>query len=199
MKKWIALLMAAVMTLTLVACTGNENPDSTDNTAVSEEETAPEVQIPASAVEILENIWNSYGEDEKFYVMGGDAVNPVDNAPGTVNVAETDFLVYNLKVPEGETANITDAASMIHGMLANNFTSGVYRVEDARAFADAMHEALGSTQWICGMPDEMTIAVIADTYVVVAYGVSDAMSSFDRYLTAAYPNAQTVYHEAVIE
>lgn len=199
MKKWIALLMAAIIMLTLVACTGNETPETTDQTESQETETTPEVQVPGSAVEILETIWNGYGEDEKFYVMGGDTVTPVDNAPGTVSLTETDFLVYNLKVPEGEIANITDAASMIHGMLANNFTCGVYRVEDAQTFANTMHDAVSGTQWVCGMPDEMIVAVIADAYVVVAYGVGEAMTSFNTQLSAAYPDAQIVYHEAVVE
>lgn len=198
MKKLIALLMIAALVMSLAAC-GNGNTEPTGTTAGQEEETTPEVQVPASAVEILENIWALYGEDEQFYAMGGDTVTPVDNAPGAVDVTGTDFLTYNLKVPEGEIANITDAASLIHGMLANNFTCGVYRVADAAAFAEAMRTSVLGTQWICGMPELITVAIIGGEYVLVAYGITDAIEPFNAHLLEAYPDAQIVCNDAVVE
>lgn len=189
MKKLVSLLLAAVMVLSMAACTGNTgNAEGTE---------APEVNVPASALEILENVWAAFAEEEKFYVMGGDYNNPVDNAPGVVDVTVTDYLAYTLLVPETEVANVTDAASMMHAMMANNFTCGVFRVADAAAFAETMHTAVANNPWICGMPEKMTIAVIGGEYVLVAFGINDAMGPFDTHLAEAYPDAQVVYNEAI--
>lgn len=191
MKKLMTLLLAAVMVLSMAACAGSGNAETTETTE------APQVNIPASALEILENIWADFAEEEKFYVMGGDYNNPVDNAPGAVDVTMTDYLSYSLLVPEAQTGNVTEAASMMHGMLANNFTCGAFRVSDAAAFADAMHNAVANNPWMCGMPEKMTIAVIGGEYVLVAFGIHDAMNPFDTHLAAAYPDAQIVYNEAI--
>lgn len=191
MKKLVSMLLVAVMALSMAACAGTGNTDTTEGTE------APQVNVPASALEILENVWAGFGENEKFYVMGGDYNNPVDNAPGAVDVTVTDYLTYTLLVPETEVANVTDAASMMHGMMANNFTCGVFRVADAAAFAETMHTAVAGNPWICGMPEKMTIAVIGGEYVLVAFGINDAMGPFDTHLAAAYPDAQVVYNEAI--
>ena len=58
MKKITALALALVMMLTLFAGCGKKEPV----------ETAPQQQLPASALEILENVWAKYGDDEKFSV-----------------------------------------------------------------------------------------------------------------------------------
>lgn len=188
MKKFVSMLLVAVMALSMAACAGSGNTDATE---------APLVELPASALEILENVWAKFGEDEKFFVMGGDYNNPVDNAPGAVDLTVTDYLTYTLLVPETETAAVTEAASMMHAMMANNFTCGAFRVEDAKAFAEAMHTAVANNPWICGMPERMTIATIGDVYVVVAFGINDAMNPFDAHLVAAYPEVKIVYSEAI--
>lgn len=188
MKKFVSMLLVAVMMLSMAACAGNSGAGETE---------APQVEVPASALEILENIWAAFGEDEKFFVMGGDYNNPVDNAPGAVDVTVTDYLSFTLLVPETEVANVTDAASMMHGMMANNFTCGVFRVADAAAFAETMHTAIANNPWICGMPERMTIATIGNEYVIAVFGINDAMNPFDAHMVAAYPEVKIVYSEAI--
>lgn len=188
MKKFVSVLLVAVMMLSMAACAGNSGAGETE---------APQVEVPASALEILENIWAAFGEDEKFFVMGGDYNNPVDNAPGAVDVTATDYLSFTLLVPETEVAGVTEAASMMHGMMANNFTCGVFRVADAAAFAETMHTAIANNPWICGMPEKMTVAVIGGEYVLVAFGINDAMNPFDTHLAEVYADAQIVYSEAI--
>jgi uncharacterized lipoprotein YehR (DUF1307 family) len=56
MKKILALLLAAVMVLSMAACGNNANTDETQATEATE--------TAASALEILETIWAKYGEDE---------------------------------------------------------------------------------------------------------------------------------------
>lgn len=189
MKKFVSMLLVAVMMLSMAACAGNSGAGETTE--------APQAEVPASALEILENIWAAFPEDEKFFVMGGDYNNPVDNAPGAVDVTVTDYLSFTLLVPETEVAGVTEAASMMHGMMANNFTCGVFRVADAAAFAETMHTAVSNNPWICGMPEKMTVAVIGGEYVLVAFGINDAMNPFDTHLAEAYADAQIVYSEAI--
>ena len=184
MKKLFALLLAVVMTLSMVAC-GNTNNEDT-----------PDAPVAQSALEILEKVWALYGDDEKFFAMGGDFEAIVDGAPGKVNVASTDFLNFNLIVPADQTANITDAASLIHGMNANTFTCGAYAVADAKAFATAMQTAIQGNQWMCGFPEKLLIADLGG-YVVVVFGHGDAVTPFQTKLTTAYPSAQILVDEAI--
>lgn len=183
MKKIIALTLALVMALGLVACGGNGGDKGT---------------VPASALEILETVWNSYGEEEKFFVMGGDYTNPVDNAPGEFSLAEPENVTAMLLVPADQLANIDKAASIVHAMMQNNFTCGAFHVTgDAAAFADAMNTAISNNQWMCGMPEKMLVAVIGGEYVVAAYGLNDVMGTFEAKLTAAYPKADLKYNAAI--
>ena len=193
MKKIISLVLAAVMVLSMAGCNGanNETPDETQ---------APAANVPGSALEILENIWNAYGEDEKFAVIGGNMEAPVDGAPGNYDMAYAENLTWNLLVPADQLANVDQAATMIHMMNANTFTSGVVHMAagaDAAAFAAAMREAVQSNRWMCGFPETLVIAVIGGEYVLVAFGVNDAMNPFQTHLAEAYADAEVLYNEPV--
>ena len=193
MKKIISLVLAAVMVLSMAACNGanNETPDETQ---------APAANVPGSALEILENIWNAYGEDEKFAVIGGNMEAPVDGAPGNYDMAYAENLTWNLLVPADQLANVDQAATMIHMMNANTFTSGVVHMAagaDAAAFAAAMREAVQSNRWMCGFPETLVIAVIGGEYVLVAFGVNDAMNPFMTHFGEAFADANILFNEAV--
>lgn len=199
MKKLIALLMALTMVAMMAACsTGNNNEaPATDATETTEAVNVPTV---GSALEVLETIWNAYGDDEKFAVIGGNIENAVDGAPGNYDLAYAENLTYNLLVPAELIANIDDAASMIHMMNANNFTSGVVHLTegtDVAAFTEAMHTAISTNPWICGFPEKMIVAVIDGSYVLISFGVNDAMNPFEAHLTEVYANAEIIYNEAL--
>ena len=187
MKKIFALLLATVMILSMAACGKNE---PTETTPATTEPTA----VAASALEILETVWAQFGEDERFFVMGGDFDNLVDGAPG--KAANADFLTGNMIVPADQTANITDAASLIHAMNANTFTCGAYAVADAKAFATAMQTAIQGNQWMCGFPEKLVIAEVGG-YVVVMFGHGDAVTPFQTKLAAAYPTTNILVDEAI--
>jgi hypothetical protein len=189
MKKWIAMLLVLTMALGLAAC-GNKNGGDETTTG------APEVK-PASALEILETVWNSYADEDKFFAMGGDMNNLVENAPGKYSL-EDEGLTATLLVPEDQIANIDQAASLVHGMMLNNFTCGAYHVTgDADAFAKVMYDTISTNPWICGTPEKLIVAVIGGEYVVAAFGIEDAMNPFEAKLTAAYPGADLKYNEAI--
>ncbi len=189
MKKMIAMLLVLTMALGLVACANNGGAETT-TTGVQEVK-------PASALEILETVWGSYADDEKFFAMGGDMNNMVDNAPGKYSL-EDEGLNATLLVPVDQIANIDEAASLVHGMMLNNFTCGAYHVTgDAEAFAKAMYEAISTNPWMCGQPEKLIVAIIGGEYVVALFGINDAVGPFEAKLTAAYPGANLVYNEAI--
>ena len=188
MKKIIAMLLVLTMALGLVACGNNGGAETTT--------TAP-APVAASALEILETIWGSYAEDEKFFSMGGDMNNLVDNAPGKYSL-EDEGLSATLLVPADQIANIDEAASLVHGMMLNNFTCGAFHVTgDTKAVADAMNTAITTNRWMCGMPEKMLIAVVGGEYVLVAFGINDAMAPVEASFAAAYADAEVKYNEAI--
>ena len=184
MKKILAFILAMIMMLSFAACGNTATEEPTDETE--------EITV-GSALEILETVWGEFGEDEKFFSMGGDYDNMVDNAPGAVTNA--DFISGVLLVPAG--TETLEAASLVHAMNLNSFTAGAFKVADAAAFAETMHEAIASNQWMCGFPDKMVIATIGGEYVVAAFGVNDAINPFEEKFVAAYPAAEIVYSEAI--
>jgi len=187
MKKRMAMLLALVMVMSLVAC-GNKNEANTNTPA----------EVPGSALEILEKVWALYGDDEKFPVMGGDMNNMVDGAPGAYGLEDTESLSYQLLVPADQVANIDEAASLFHGMMLNNFTCGVFHVTgNANDFAKAMVDSVKNNQWMCGMPETLLVSIVGGEYVVMAFGINDAMAPFGAKLAEAYPAAETVANEPV--
>ena len=187
MKKLIALLLVAVMALSLAAC-GEE-----EKTTPTTTEAAP-VAAPAP-LDVLTAAWNGLAEENKFFAMGGDFNAPVDNAPGTVT--DKDYITGSLLVPEAEQANIAEISNLVHAMNANTFTCGAYKLADgadASAFVTAMQTAIKGNQWMCGFPETLLIASVDGTIVVI-FGHGDAVTPFKTALTTAYPTTQILVEE----
>lgn len=188
MKKWIAMLLVFALATGLTAC-GETNKDNGK----------ADGNVPASALEVLTNIWNGVPEDKRFFAMGGDMTNIVDGAPGKYSL-EDEGLNSTLLVPAEQVANIEEAASLIHGMMVNNFTAGAFKMKnesDASAFADAMQDAINQNPWICGMPEHYTVAVIGGSYVLAYFGINDVIEPFAASLKTVYPEADIKYDEAI--
>ena len=193
MKKIVSVILALTLALGLAACGAKAPQETTPATEV-----VP-VENPASALEILETVWGSYAEDEKFAIIGGDMGNPVDGAPGNYNIADEN-ISYSLLIPAEQLGYVTEAASMIHMMNANTFTCAAFKLTGTTAadFGAAMKEAILSNQWMCGFPDSLHIRAIGDQYVIVAFGVNDAMTPFETHLAAAYPGAEVIASEPIV-
>lgn len=220
MNKIIALLLVAVMALSLAACGTTTPAETTGTTAAVEttvdttpvetteavEDTTPvettEAAVAAAenaASKVLNNIWALYTEDTKFFAMGGDYNAMVDGAAGVVDLAATDFLNVSLIVPEAEIANIAEAASLLHAMNANTFTGAAYVLAegaDQAAFVAAMQTAIQGNQWMCGFPETLLIAK-CDGAIVVAFGNGEVMTVFNTNLTTAYAEAEILVNEAI--
>ena len=189
MKKMLAFVLVLVMGLSVLAgCTGN-----------NAQPTEPVVAGPASALEVLENVWAQYGDDEKFPVMGG---NPEGGAmePAVWDAAFLTDLSYSLQLAEADMENVADAATMIHMMNANTFTSAVLNLKegvDKAAFAASAKDAVMNAQWMCGFPEKLIIADMGGQYLLIAYGINDAMNPFEAKLAAAYADAPVLYNEVI--
>lgn len=211
MKKIISLTLAFAMVLTLFAACGNTTGETQATTQAPAVTTAPTEAaiLPTSALEILETTWNAFTEDEQFPIYGGDiethnAMMEQDetyvmpNAPGNYDMAYSENLPYILQISEDLLANVDEAATMVHMMLANNFTCGALHLTegtDVDAFTATVHESLMNHRWMCGFPEKELVAVVGGEYVVMAFGLADAMASFQNHLVEAYPDTQIAYNE----
>lgn len=202
MKKLLVLLLVTAMTFACVAC-GNAESGDNKETAGNE---AVKVEI-ADANEILTKAWDEYkasaGEDIQFPIGGGYAESMVMDAPAKFDMAAEgakDMLVYSFCIPAEELEKTDDAATMMNMMMANNFSSAAYHVADAanvEAVIAGIKDATMNNQWMCGFPDSLLIRSMGDSYVVMAFGVNDAMTPFETHLTAAYPGMETIASEAI--
>lgn len=115
MKKLIVLLLAASMTASLTACGGSStqgstaaNTESSVESEISSETAAPEETVTESFSEtetaagetgtdssesisspeadLLNSIYTSFAEDQKFPIGGGDSANLVMDAPGAFDI-----------------------------------------------------------------------------------------------------------------
>lgn len=219
MKKITSLLLALLMLVSLVACgndddakdTENNNSDTVntaddtndtaaDTSADTEADTdAPEVAI-TDALEILTNVWNAYAEDDKFYPIGGDYDNMVDNAPGKFSLADAATVDSMLGLPESSVSMVDDAASLIHGMNTNTFTSAAFHLinaDDAMTVAESFKENLANRRWMCGFPEKLLVISVED-YIITVFGHTEVIDVFVTNLTSVYPGATTIV-EANIE
>ena len=209
MKKTIALLLALMMTVTVFAgCNHKTEQEGTQGT-VGINDSTPETTLDttlennnttddATALQVLENIWAQFGEEDRFPVIGGDSGNMTDNAPGSFDVTNTEELRSVLLVDESVASQVTEAASMVHMMNANVLTMGAFRVSgDVSAFADTMKDTIANNQWLCGQPAGFLLAQVGENTLVMAFGDTIALDLVRNNLKAAYASAE-ILHDDVI-
>ena len=216
MKKITTILLALVMVLALMAgCTaGNTNP--TQQTTVPTQESTGATVAPTqptqmtteptqmgtaagTAVQILNKIWSGYGENDRFACYGGTVEHAVNDAPGDLDMYNTDEITNKYLLPQEQLANVQSGASLVHLMNSNIFTAAAFQMKegaDLRATAKALRDNIQKTRWLCGQPDHLLVAE-ADGHLVMAFAAKEAMDTFRQQLNAAYPNATAFYDEAV--
>lgn len=183
MKKIVSLALAMLLVLSLAAC-GSKNSGTGD---------------VSDALTLLNTVWATYSEEEKFPVTGGDYDHPVDDAPGAFDISNADNMDYMLGFPGPSVANLVDAASLMHMMNANTFTCGAFHItskDDVNTVAQDLRDAIQSKQWMCGFPDKLVIFTY-DQYVVSLYGDEELVNTFRDKFTAAYSDSVVAYDEAI--
>ena len=163
----------------------------------------PAEDKPAAAVDdaltILNAIWNTYSDEEKFPAAGGDSEHAVDGAPGSFDVSNADSLSYLLTFPADDASLIDSAASLVHMMNMNTFTCGAFHVADANnvaRLADDLRTTIQAKHWMCGFPDKLVIVTVGQS-VLSVYGNEELVNTFRDKLLASYPTAAAVYDEAI--
>ena len=163
----------------------------------------PAEDKPAAAVDdaltILNAIWNTYSDEEKFPAAGGDSEHAVDGAPGSFDVSNADSLSYLLTFPADDASLIDSAASLVHMMNLNTFTCGAFHVADANnvtRLADDLRTTIQAKHWMCGFPDKLVIITVGQS-VLSVYGNEELVNTFRDKLLASYPTAAAVYDEAI--
>ena len=185
MKKFISLVLAAALAFSLVAC-GSKTDDKGD-----------QPYTPASALDLLEKVWSTYTEDEKFPTSGGDysEANSKEDAPGVYDLSDRAAVDSALGLPE--TAKVDQAASLVHMMNANTFTAAAYHcTDDADALATALRDNIQQRQWMCGFPDKVAVIVVGE-YVVSVFGAEDLVDQFVSVLNGMC-GVQPAYDEAIL-
>ena len=157
---------------------------------------------PSSPLNLLNTVWKSYSEDDKFPASGGDysEENAKDDAPGKFDVSDSAVLESTLAVPEDSADLLKNAASLTHMMNLNTFTAGAFQLKDSKnadKFAKAMKESIENRRWVCGFQDKFVIIKV-NGYVVSAFGAEDLIDTFKSKTLKAYQDAK-VYCEENIE
>ena len=157
---------------------------------------------PTSPLNLLNTVWKSYSEADKFPASGGDysEENAKDDAPGKFDVSDSAVLESTLAVPEDSADLLKKAASLTHMMNLNTFTAGAFQLKDSKnadKFAKAMKEGIENRRWVCGFPDKFVIIKV-NGYVVSAFGAEDLIDTFKSKTLKAYQDAK-VYCEENIE
>ncbi len=211
-KRILSLLLIMMLATVLVACSGEDNRTSDEVTTQDTVETPAEDSAPGEgagddsasgdemgavdSVSILNDVWATYGENEKFYGMGGDMNNMVENAPGLFGLDDKEALAGTLLVQADAAEMIDEAASLVHGMNLNVFTGAAFHLTDsanAQAFADSMKNSILNNQWMCGSPDQYVIYSVQGEYVVVAFGAVDVLPVFkEKFTTVHGENAEVL-------
>lgn len=228
MKKILALILAAAMLFALAACTGNTstqgnegqsvsdtNAESTADSAIEAETSAADAETTeaesetsaapqagnteiSKAVDILNTVWATYGDAEKFPVAGGDMENSVMDAPGTYALTDAEAVEATLGFPQADIALIDDAASLMHMMNANTFTCGVYHLTDSANMSkvsDSLKTAISGKQWMCGFPDTLIIISVGSDYILSAYGNAEIIENFKTKVLASYSGSAVLLEE----
>ena len=190
MKKFLAMLLAVLTVCSFAACAAKP----------AENDTA-DVEI-ADALTLLNTVWASYTDDEKFPAAGGDydEANMTDGAPGKVGLADASSVEYLVSVPADVVSKFDDAASLFHMMNLNTFTCGAYRLKDAAdvdSVAAAIKEYVMGKQWMCGFPDKL-IVVSVGNYIVECFGAEDLVDQFRDAMSAAFDGASVACDEPIV-
>lgn len=207
MKKTITLLTVLALMLTIFAAcanstdvetTGSTSGETPEETTVETTEEATESEpMIEGADKLLSAIWADFAEDEKYYVGGGDYDNMVDGDAGLVT--NTDYMIYNLHLPEEMHAQVDEVASLIHGMNANSMTTAAYHLAagtDASAFAQGIRDSIQGTQWMCGFPEQLYVATVGE-YVIVSFGLTDNITAIETHTATCFPNVEILFNEPI--
>ncbi len=155
----------------------------------------PIVEVADSA-DVLNKVFSTYAEEEKFMAMGGDMANVKNNEAGIYDLTDEEAVNSSLHISSSLLGGVDEAASYIHAMNANTFTSAAFHLSDAKksieTFPDALKANIFETQWMCGYPEYIVMYTVNGEYVVYALGAKDLVDNFKAKVATIYGEAATL-------
>ena len=210
MKKILALILALTFVLALASCGAKEDAKDTETKAESNVETTVDTEeiennennvvvADTETAKLLAKVWEKFGDDERFFAMGGDFEAMVDNAPGAFGIADAEAVDATLGFPMAEIDKITEAASLMHAMNANTFTGAAYKMADgvdSAALVEAIKTNIMGRRWMCGFPETLII-IEANGCLVTAFGNGEIIENFKTKTLDTIDGANLVVEEAI--
>ena len=182
-KRILCAVLAVVMVVALAACGTTSSNDDTNKVAIE------------SPVALLDGVWSTFAEEEKFPVMGGDFEAAVNDAAGDFNIADVENATATLHITEDSLKLVDKVGTITHAMNANTFSAAAYHLADkanAETLVNSLKDSIKSTQWMCGFPDTLIIYTVAEEYVVAAFGNAEAIENFKTKLATVYGEGATL-------
>lgn len=182
-KRILCAVLAVVMVVAFAAC-GANTPKEDENKVTIE-----------SPVALLDGVWGTFAEEEKFPVMGGDFEAAVNDAAGEFNISDVEAATATLHITEDSLKLVDKVGTITHAMNANTFSAAAYHLADAantETLVSSLKDSIKSTQWMCGFPDTLIIYTVNGDYVVAAFGNAEAIESFKTKLATVYGDAATL-------
>lgn len=174
-------------------------PEVSDTDIPTETPEATDTDLPVDGdtrtLNILSAVWATYAEEEKFAAAGGDYENMTMDGPGACGLADTAALDSLFGLPESAAASVTEAASLMHMMNANTFTSACYALAegtDMAAFAEEVKANILARQWMCGFPETLIIVQVDGNCVVTAFGNGEIIELFKNKLAESFETSVLV-------
>lgn len=211
MKKIVLITLIMTMGLLLFGCAKKESSSgpilSEENSEMSSEDVSDEnsedvlvegtqeedagtnATDSSATVTLLADVWNAYGEADKFPAMGGDYTTMVDGIPGAFDVSSAENTSNLFHMSQDLLDQVDEGASLLHGMNLNTFTGVALHLTDASgkdAFVTSLKDEIMATEWMCGFPDTLVIYTVDDEYVVYAFGGMDFIETFKDKVSEVY-------------
>lgn len=201
-KRIITLLIAGTILASITAC-GKKDADTnksskasvtetTSNTPESKEEKKSSYQ---SGEEILNKVFDSFPEDKKFPVDGGDIENPTLNKAGAWDISKKELIDQFLGLPSTLVEKTDAIASLTNQLNANFFTGSISHVKegtDMDAFAKEFVEHLKDRQWVCGFPDTYLAIKVDNEYIITIFGQKDFTNLFKEKASSVLEGSEVL-------
>lgn len=217
MKRYTSIFCVILLVSMLTGCRMNTAQPATTQPTTTAPTTQPATAAPTTTqptqttgvqgtsgtggAALLTAIWDLYADEERFSVYGGTVEHAVSDAPGDLDLHNTEELTAKYLIPQESLSTVEDGASLVHMMNSNIFTAAAIRLtqpEQRAAFAESWRSAIQQNRWICGQPDRLLILAAEDGHLVMAFGSTDAIDVFRAKAAQADPKAETLYDEAIV-
>lgn len=183
-KRILCAVLAVVMVVALAACGTNGSKEDENKVTIE------------SPVALLDGVWGTFAEEEKFPVMGGNNYEtPVDDGAGEFDISDVEAATATLHITEDSLKLVDKVGTITHAMNANTFSAAAYHLADAanaETLVNSLKDSIKSTQWMCGFPDTLIIYTVAEDYVVAAFGNAEAIENFKTKLATVYGESATL-------